>query len=149
MMPRSNLPNSPVGNLLRPVKHLWAIVTCVLLATWLPCTMHCQAEALGWFGSGSACCEQSHADDSSAPDCMDCAACSSVESGGYSLPQNVSFVHVLLAVAVPFMPDSAAPEREPAALAPPAPDSSPQLLRQSWSFHYRTAPAPRAPSFPA
>ena len=109
--------------------------------------MHCQAEALGWLGSDSTCCEKGHADESSKPDCSDCAACSSVESGGYSLPQKVSFVHVLLAVAVHFSPNLLDPIREPAALTLPAPDSTPQLLRQSWSFHCRTAPAPRAPSF--
>ena len=108
--------------------------------------MHCQAEALGWLGSDS-CCEKGHADESSKPDCSDCAACSSVESGGYSLPQKVSFVHVLLVVAVHLAPDLLDPIREPAALTLPAPGSTPQLLQQSWSFSSRTAPAPRAPSF--
>ncbi|MEQ2006883.1 MAG: hypothetical protein ABMA26_08795 [Limisphaerales bacterium] len=128
------------------MKRLWAIVTLVLLAVWLPCTMHCQAEALGWLGGDSTCCEKGHADESPKPDCSDCAVCSAVESGGYSLPQNVSIVHALLAVTQHFAPDLLAPAREPAALTLPAPDSLPQLLRQSWSFHCRTAPAPRAPS---
>lgn len=109
--------------------------------------MHCQAEVLGWFGANSTCCEQSQTDDSPKPDCADCAVCSSVESGGYSLPQKVSFVHVLLAVVVHSAPDLLDPIREPVALTLPAPDSTPQLLQQSWSFHCRTAPAPRAPSF--
>lgn len=108
--------------------------------------MHCQAEALGWLGSDSTCCGQSQAEDSSATDCGDCAACSCIESGGYSLPQNAPFIHVLLAVAVHFAPDLLDPIREPVALTLPEPDSSPQFLAQSWSFHCRTAPAPRAPS---
>jgi hypothetical protein len=125
---------------------LKAYVTMVLLALWLPCTMHCQAEALGWLDSDATCCEASHSDESSKPDCSDCAACSSVESGGYSLPQKASFVYILLVVTLHFAPELVAPLREPAALTTFAPDSAPQLLRQSWSFHCRTAPAPRAPS---
>ena len=109
--------------------------------------MHCQAEALGWLDSDSTCCEKGHADESSKPDCSDCAACNAVESGGYSLPQKVSFVAALLVVAVRIAPDLLDPIREPAALTPPAPDSTPQMLQQSWSFHCRTAPAPRAPPF--
>lgn len=122
-------------------------MSLVLLAIWLPCTMHCQAEALGWLGGDSTCCEKGHTDDSFEPDCSDCAVCQSVESGGYSLPQKVSFVHVLLIVAVHLAPDLLAPACEPAPLTLPAPDSTPQFLRQSWRFDCRTAPAPRAPSF--
>lgn len=129
---------------MKPLRNLVAVLLAVL---WLPCTMHCQAEALGWLGSDSTCCEKGHADESPKPDCSDCAACSAVESGGYSVPQKVSFVHALLAVVVHFAPDLLAPAGEPAALTLPAPDSVPQLLRQSWSFHCRTALAPRAPSF--
>lgn len=119
----------------------------VLLGLWLPCTMHCQAEALGWLGGDSACCEKGHADESSKPDCSDCATCSAVESGGYSLPQKVSFVHALLTVAVPLAPDLLDPVREPVALTLPTPDSTPQFLCRSWTFDCRAALSPRAPSF--
>lgn len=129
------------------MKRLWAIVTLVLLAVWLPCTMHCQAEALGWLGGDSACCKQSHKDESSKSDCSDCAACSAVESGGYSLPHKVSFVNTLLVTVIHLAPDLLQHVHETAALTQPAPDSSPQFLAQSWSFQCRTAPAPRAPSF--
>lgn len=129
------------------MKRLWAIVTLVLLAVWLPCTMHCQAEALGWLGSGSTCCEQGHAEGTATPDCGDCGVCSALESGGYSLPQKVSFVQVLLIVTLHLAPELRAPVCAPAALTLPAPDCTPQWLQQSWSFHCRTAPAPRAPSF--
>lgn len=108
--------------------------------------MHCQAEALGWLGGDSACCEQSHKGASSKPDCSDCAACSAVESGGYSLPQKVSFVEVLLAVVVHLAPDLLDPAPESAVLTLPAPDSTPQFLRQSWTFDRRAALSPRAPS---
>ncbi len=122
------------------------MVGLLLLLIWLPCTVHCQAEALGWLGSDPACCHQGHADHAPAPDCSDCATCSSIESGGYSLPSKVSFVHALLTVVVFNTPDLLSPDHEPVARFFPAPDSSPQWLRQSWSFHCRTAPAPRAPS---
>lgn len=109
--------------------------------------MHCQAEALGWLGSDSACCDQSHQDTPSKPDCSDCDVCSSIEAGGYSLPQKVSLVHVLLVVVVHLAPDLLDPVREPAALTLSAPDSAPQFLAQSWTFDRRVALSPRAPSF--
>ena len=108
--------------------------------------MHCQVEALGWLGSDS-CCEQGHADESQKSDCSDCAACSSIESGHYSLPQNAAFVNALLTVVLHLAPELLDSSREPAVLSLPAPDSTPQLLRQSWTFHCRTALVPRAPSF--
>lgn len=122
-------------------------MTLVLLAVWLPCTSHCQAEALGWLGSDSACCEQSQKDAPAKPDCSECDACNAVESGGYTLPQKVSFVHVLLIVAVHFAPDLLDSIREPATLTLSAPDSATQFLAQSWTFDRRAALSPRAPSF--
>ena len=133
--------------ILSVVKRLWAIVSLVLLAVWLPCTMHCQAEALGWLGADLACCEQVHTDEAPKPDCSDCAACNFVESGGYSLPQKVSFVHVLLTVVVHLAPDLLDSVREPATLTLSAPDSATQFLAQSWTFARRVALSPRAPSF--
>jgi len=128
------------------VQRVKTVIALLLLSLWLPCTMHCQAEALGWLGSDSTCCEKGHADESQKPDCSECAACSSVESGGYWLPQKAAFVHVLLAAALHLAPDTLDPIRESAALTVPAPDSVPQWLCQSWSFRCRTALAPRAPS---
>ena len=122
-------------------------MTLVLLAVWLPCTSHCQAEALGWLGSDSACCEQSQKGAPSKPDCSDCAACSAVESGGYSLPQKVSFVHALVTVVVYLAPDLLDLVREPATLTLSAPGSATHFLAQSWTFDRRVALSPRAPSF--
>lgn len=129
---------------MKPLRNLVAVLLAVL---WLPCTMHCQAEALGWLGGESACCEHGHAENSAAPDCEDCTACQTLESDGYSLPQQVSFVHALLAVESDTTPDGITPVRVPTAVLLPACDDPPQLLRQSWSFRCRTALAPRAPSF--
>lgn len=129
------------------VQRVKTVIALLLLSLWLPCTMHCQAEALGWLGGDSTCCEQGHKDASSKPDCSECAACNSVESGGYSLPQKVSFVEVLLVVAVHLAPDLLDPAREPVVLTLPAPDSTPQFLCQSWTFDRRAALSPRAPSF--
>ena len=129
------------------VQRFKTLIALLLLGLWLPCTMHCQAEALGWLGSDSTCCEQSHTDDSPKPDCAGCATCSAIESGGYSLPQKVDLVPVLLAVVVHFAPDLLDPLREPAALTLPAPDSATQFLAQSWTFDRRAALSPRAPSF--
>ena len=128
------------------VQRVKTVIALLLLSLWLPCTMHCQAEALGWLGSDSTCCEKGHADESQKPDCSDCAVCSAIESGGYSLPQKVSFVEVLLVVVVHLAPDLLEPVREPAVLTLPAPDSTPQFLRQSWTFDRRAALSPRAPS---
>ena len=101
------------------VQRVKTVIALLLLTLWLPCTMHCQAEALGWLGSDSTCCEKGHADESRKPDCSDCAACSSVESGGYWHPQKAAFVHLLLAVALHLAPDTLDPIRESAALTAP------------------------------
>ena len=137
---------SPTPTYIPRVNLLCRLIALLLLCLWLPCTMHCQAEALGWLGSESACCEQSHSQAPTTPDCADCSTCSSIESGGYSLAPKVVFVHALLALLVPLLPELFAPLRESVPLTLPAPDSAPQFLRQSWSFDCRTAPAPRAPS---
>lgn len=129
------------------VQRVKTVIALLLLSLWLPCTMHCQAEALGWLGADSTCCEKNHPDDAPKPDCSECDACNAVESGGYSLPQKVSFVHVLLIVAVHFAPDLLDSIREPATLTLSAPDSATQFLAQSWTFDRRVALSPRAPSF--
>lgn len=129
------------------VQRVKTVIALLLLSLWLPCTVHCQAEALGWLGSDSTCCEQSHQDAPAKSDCSECAACSAVESGGFSLPQKVSFAEVLLAVTLHLAPDLLDPIREPVVLTRPAPDSTPQFLSQSWTFDRRVALAPRAPSF--
>lgn len=128
------------------MKRFQKIVALLLAILWVPCTLHCQAEALGWLGSDSTCCEKGHKEKTPKADCADCATCSAIESGGYSLPQKVVIVPVSLDSFAHFEPGQLHPVRPPTTLKFPASDSAPQWLGQSWSFRCRTALAPRAPS---
>jgi hypothetical protein len=128
----------------RCVQFLWLLV----LALWLPCTMHCTLEAAGI--TLSNCCEsshgQEHSDGSPATDpCHDCHACSAVESDGMVKADSAVKVQPLLAVVCVLLrlealtvPTTAEVSRA-WAISPPE-------LPPSWRFAERAALPPRAPS---
>lgn len=69
---------------------LWLVV----MAVWLPATMHCSLEAAGWMASDccASACSQDHddaglvggeGDSHPHPEPGSCEVCSTVESGGY------------------------------------------------------------------
>ena len=127
----------------RCVQFLWLLV----LALWLPCTMHCTLEAAGI--TLSNCCESSHntehSDGSPPTDpCHDCHACSAVESDGMVKADSSVKVQPLLAVVCVRLrlEALAVPATEASrawAVSPPEPPPS-------WRFTERAALPPRAPS---
>jgi hypothetical protein len=127
------------------VVFLLRTVQLLLLALWLPVTMHCTLETLPTFSFLQSCCGT----EDSAPVSQDCAAdvCGEVESGDYRLEEHLAAapdLPLLLACAPgAFRPEPAAgpaPDRFPTALAPPE-------LPRLWRFAQRAALPPRAPSF--
>lgn len=118
----------------------------LLVAIWLPATLHCQLESAG-FSGGSDCCA---VDEVTVPsgDCAD-DACPALEQALYKESSS------LLKVAAPaggvcfaggtcplpaFLPQ---PALSPARHAPP------RELRVAWQFISRAAPPARAPSLNA
>lgn len=112
-----------------------SLITVLLLALWLPATLHCSLEQFEIFGDQPACA------DSCATD-----SCDLLENGLFK--SNAATVHVgaptLLAclwcpaefVSEPiFVPD----------VSPDLTDCPPELAR-TWQFAVRAAPPPRAPS---
>jgi len=130
------------------VLRLVKIVSVLLVSLWLPATMHCRLEALGFEGLFS--CPEStstathHADES---DC-DRDSCQSVESGQFTLAKSrvvpallplpvCVFVHCLLHVAPPESSCEISVVRQDETLP----------MQRTWHFVRRAALPARAPDF--
>jgi hypothetical protein len=117
-----------------------SIVTLVMLALWLPVTLHCELERIP--GLEFLRC----AADTDQSDCRDTGCCG-VEKSQYKVGQS------RLAIPPPvFLPLSPAPllnvadaltDRVSAGILTTAPPELPKC----WQFVFRTASPPRAPSF--
>jgi hypothetical protein len=117
----------------------------VLLALWLPATMHCRLEAAGFFEAHDDCAAEPAGSDGT--DCRD-DACPTVED---ALFKESSLALTVQAPAECFLPDglalvieadasTAAPLLSPTRHVPPA------ALAVGWHFIARAAPPARAPS---
>lgn len=123
------------------MKRLFSIVALLLLAIWLPATLHCDLEAAGLAPSAVAChddhCTSEHSADN----------CSLIEDGSFrasadtlkvASPNLVSFCACLLCgAAISISPPMLAVEPS---IAPPL------ELKVGWQFVVRAAPPARAPS---
>lgn len=141
---QSQRPRSIGRVLSRLAQRLWLLV----LALWLPCTMHCSLEAAGV--SLFDCCTRSEANQNprsshSSDPCRDCHTCSAVESGGYIKQDQSVSAKPLLAVSWLLV-------RLEFVISAPATDGSslraipPPELPPPWRFAERAALPPRAPS---
>lgn len=118
------------------------VVAVLLLALWVPVTMHCELQAAVHSVLLQCCCGDeatqgpAHADD----------VCGTVESGFYKVEENEILTAPVLAF-VALAPDTLASLTSEPALEPAIPEPGPpQELPQSWQFSYRVALPPRAPS---
>ena len=136
----------PTAILLR-VTWFMKSVAVLLLALWVPVTMHCTLETMPGFSFLQWCCGGDEAPEQD----HDCSQdfCSAVESGLYKIEDNPAVVPALVlllafaawdCVAEP--PTDSAPQFVPVSSAPPE-------LPRLWQFSYRTALPPRAPSLVA
>lgn len=133
---------TPFAFVLRLVK----IVALLLVSLWLPATLHCRLEALGFEGLFS--CPQpssSAAQHAGEGDC-DRDSCQSVESGQFTFSQSriapallpspvCAFVHCLLHVALIADGTEIIPGRQ----------TEPLPLQRNWQFIRRAALPARAP----
>lgn len=120
-------------------------VVLMLLALWVPVTMHCELEAMPSFSFLQCCCGPEQSPETPS-DCDENAGCSAVESGFCKVEDEqtaapeIAFVLAFLAMDWTVLPLPA--NHGPA----PEARSAPPELAQFWQFSYRTALPPRAPS---
>ncbi len=130
-----------------PVNWFAKSVAVLLLALWVPATMHCGLESLPGIEFLS-CCLQDDAKSGPAPahqdnDC-ETDACATVESGLYKQEDSAQPLSLpLLALAVWIRAAEPITDSTPALI--PA-SSAPPELPKVWQFSHRTALPPRAPS---
>jgi hypothetical protein len=127
------------------VQWLKSSVAMLLLALWVPVSMHCGLEALPGFNFLQCCCggdEVPEPDHGCTPD-----TCSAIESGLYKIeddPAILAGLATMLALAawevVTELPADSAPARFSGSAPPPE-------LGHIWQFIFRAARPPRAPSF--
>ena len=144
-------PSSPA--LLRPclrgiacsVQRIKATVALMLALVWLPAVSCCLIDASGLLGKQD-CCSKEHSQSTPGPGNCD-KPCGALASASY-LPQQ-SHLLVIAPIGVPLF-DSAFLLLEihrPAGVGRELPATAPPELAGHWQFSFRTALAPRAPSF--
>ena len=120
-------------------------IAALLLALWVPVTMHCALELVPGLGFIQTCCGDDK--DEAEPADHDCSQdlCSAIESGFYKVDDYPALAPSQALLLVFTVWNLAA---EPPAITPPLspPDPSPPELPRSWQFSHRTALPPRAPS---
>lgn len=115
----------------------------LLLAVWLPATLHCQLEAAGWGDSHQdSCCPEKTAD--TGPDCLG-DACANIEA---SLHRDSAPELYLAAPATPCHLCCVALVRaaRTGSILSPKRHAPPLELKVAWQFIERAAPPARAPS---
>lgn len=128
-----------------PMQRIKAMVAMVLALVWLPAASCCLIDAAGWFGKQD-CCSKEHSQSVPGPGGCDqpCAALASATL----LPQQgqpliFASVGVLLFDSAIFPTEI----QRPVGTARDLPATAPPELAGHWQFSFRTALAPRAPSF--
>lgn len=124
------------------------VLTFLVLALWLPCTVRCELEKLKVVPTPSCCDEHgsAHSDHAPSPS-SDCAVCESVASGYVAQDVKISIPVATINVLVLFdLADKLFVEPMP--LATP-PEENFRVGLNTWQFRCRSALPPRAPSFRA
>lgn len=127
------------------VQRIKAAVALVLALVWLPAVSCCLIDASGLLGK-QECCSKEHSKSPPSPGKCD-QPCGALASASY-LPQQSQFL-VIAPIGVPMF-DPAFPLIEvhrPADVGRELPATAPPELAGHWQFCFRTALAPRAPSF--
>lgn len=117
----------------------------MLALVWLPAVSCCLIDAAGWLGKQD-CCSKEHSQRAPGPGNCD-QPCGALASASY-LPQQSQLL-VIAPLGVPLF-DAAFPLVEihrPAGVGRELPATAPPELAGHWQFSFRTALAPRAPSF--
>jgi hypothetical protein len=119
-------------------------IAALLLALWLPVTMHCELERLPGFGFLQCCCGEVDGQMQT----VDCEEdfCEAVESGFYKIEDNPALAPELATLLLPAPLDWMAQALSAPAPHIQVPSAAPPELPRVWQFSFRTALPPRAPS---
>lgn len=130
--------------ILMDVRSFAKAVAMLLLAFWLPVTMHCTLENLPVFSFLQTCCDE----DAQPAAPHDCHAdfCGDVESGSYRMEDNSTALPAIAWLLVNAVWVQVSEPPTSPALDPDQPEASPPELSRYWQFFQRTALPPRAPS---
>ena len=129
-----------------PVSRFVKCIALLLLALWVPVSMHCTLETMPTFSFLQCCCGEDEGQQQ-AGDCEE-DVCGAVESGCYKIEDNPTLAAglvVMLVLATDWVTEAASN----AASLIEVPSTPPPELPRVWQFSYRTALPPRAPSFVA
>lgn len=123
------------------MNRLTRIVALLLLALWLPATLHCDLEAAG-VAPASVVCQDEHAPDSHGTD-----NCALVENGTFKASSTLLKVSApaLLACRLCCLAALLPPPVFVPLVSPERTDSPPELVRV-WHFDHRAALPSRAPT---
>ena len=128
-----------------PMQRIKAAVALMLALVWLPAVSCCLIDASGLLGKQD-CCSKEHSHPASGPGNCD-QPCGALASASY-LPQQ-SQLFVIAPIGLPLFDGafSLSEIQRPAGLGRALPATAPPELAGHWQFSFRTALAPRAPSF--
>lgn len=112
-----------------------SIVACVLLALWLPATLHCSLEQAGLLGEKDGCVDRCATDN-----------CGVLETGLLKLTTDTVKVPAPSVLTCLCCLREITPETIIVPLVSPERTNSPPELAGTWQFAVRAAPPPRAPS---
>jgi hypothetical protein len=127
------------------VRGHFKLIAVVLLALWLPATMHCQLEDLNLFEL-LTCCDHPGVAPHHDNDC-NTDECGVVESDRYFIKHNQPLVTAPALVLAIFNTALQADDFAPPVNPSVAPGAAPLRLSKGWQFALRAAPSARAPSF--
>jgi len=128
-----------------PVQRLKTVVAVVLALIWLPAVSCCLIDASGLLGKQD-CCSKEHSHPPSGPGNCD-KPCGALASASYLPQQSQLLVIAPLGVPLFDVTFSLVEIHRPTGVGRALPATAPPELAGHWQFSFRTALAPRAPSF--
>ncbi len=120
------------------------VAAWVLLAVWLPATLHCALEVLPGFAALQCCCGDAPPAPPAPAGSPD--TCADLEGGFFKHEEQGALRGIPPAVSALRSSPARVVPATPAALAFTALAAGPPELPHAWQFFCRAAPQPRAPS---
>jgi hypothetical protein len=128
-----------------PMQRIKAAVALMLAFIWLPAVSCCFIDASGLF-SKQDCCSKEHSQSVPGPSNCD-QPCGTLASAHYFPQQYQSLIIAPVSLPLFDCADIVTEIQRPAGASRELPATAPPELAGHWQFSFRTALAPRAPSF--